>query len=88
MTITITTTTAAGLFDTLTDDELKALMDALITRRDRTPRFSANRMAAFLGQTPGADTAYHTYRDMAREIGQLHAQVVDLFIARQGYTGV
>lgn len=79
------TATSTGLFDALTNDELLALSRALITRREIATgvhRFSANRMAAMLGQLHGADDAYHTYRDIAREIGQLHAQVLDLFAAR------
>jgi hypothetical protein len=83
-----TTATSTGLFDALTDDELKALMDALITRHGgRGQRFSSNRMAGLMGQTTGADAAYHTYRDIAREIGQLYSQVVDVYVARVGYTG-
>lgn len=83
-----TSTAAAGLFDALTDDELTALMDALITRRGPGQlQFSASRMASAVGQMAGADAAYHTYRDIAREAGQLYSQVCDLFIARMNYTG-
>ena len=87
--MTLTATATTGLFDTLTDDELQALMDALVSRSDNRTgvRFSSNRMAQMLANIPGADQAYHTYTDIAREVGQLHSQVCDLFIGRKGYTG-
>ena len=79
-----TTTTTKGLFDDLTTDELWELAGALVTRQDnQRGRFSSSRMAGMLAGATGADSdAFHTYRDIAREIGQLHGYVLDLYIAR------
>lgn len=87
-----TSTAAAGLFDALTDDELFALMDALVTRRGPgMVQFSASRMAATIAGVAdwtgeGAEL-YHAYRDLAREIGHLHSEVCDRYIARMSDEG-
>jgi hypothetical protein len=82
--MTTTTTTAAGLFDALTRNELEALRCALITPGNGG--YKSNRLSGMLGREVAEGNAdgslYSRYAAVASEVGQLHHEACKTFIAR------
>jgi hypothetical protein len=81
---TTTTTTAAALFDALTRDELEALRCALIT--PGPAGYQSNRLSGMLGHEVAEGNAdgslYSRYSAVASEVGHLHHEACQAFIAR------